>query len=540
MPGKYTGCIKSKKTSRRGAHFSLSLYASKYRKADKRKLTGLSAPSAKRHHASDVNNDNVTVTHLNHLNASSSSFVDVETWQEQQSIVGTHVVSVNVSESVPTHRLESTSTSTRPPSSGQSANAPSYVQICIDKLCDRSAVTSLVQHLREHDMLHHFMNFFAVLSQREISPLQLPILLALERCTFQTLTSTCRMRFHPLTKRFFSTGYKMFGGSFLEYCTGPKSFGQILTKQSAKGKFDPRLAKVNFAVPNKRHLKNYRDPFVQEILPGIIPQSLDMLENKTDQILMIDGKKLARGLRPNFSGDVQTWDLEEPKSLQEVKDQLKYEVETIENASQEFKDVSEDRRFFILEGFIKLLSKRVMEVRHRQLKAKKQLACNEKKNQEVGLVKRYQFTISASKTYLYSMYLWIEKALKNIGQFATCCAMIHGNVNQLILEGQCDLAEKANARILHPMSALRDHMQGAISAKYVKQRTPEWFQIRRTAVVTGSSAYAALGFRSKECRDAHFDEFVFKTKDREFTPEQRANMQYGADNEVTRYFDFNT
>lgn len=143
-------------------------------------------------------------------------------------------------------------------------------------------------------------------------------------------------------------------------------------------------------------------------------------------------------------GDVNLWNMEQPKSLEVVKEQLNHELDNIDTNAQQFQEASEDRRVNITEGIIKLLSGRIKEIRHHQLQIKKRLSYNLRKNEQSGLFKRYQYAISACKTYLYSTYLWVNKAVANIGDLAAVNAMIHGSFSQLQLHGKCDLASKSN------------------------------------------------------------------------------------------------
>lgn len=538
MSGQYHGCIKSKRSFRKKKSH-LSLYSSKRRRlAAKRKSeSGVAASICKHRHISTECGEHLTFTHVEQeYYSESDQFVDVENFEgnESAAVKSSSVVEdISFSYSSPDSQGDILLNAPVTTEGSHRSSEDIFLESCIDKLCDRAAVASLVHNLNDKHMLQHFMNLFEVLSQGKMSALEIPVLLCLERATFQTLSSTCQMKFHPLTKKFFRMGYKLFGNSFLEFCSGPKSYGQITTKQAVRGKFNPELAKVNFCVPHRRHLKDRNHPFHKEIYPGIIEESLKMVEGRTDMILMLDGKKLSRGLRPNFGGgDIDLWNLEKPKSLPEVQEQLEAELDQVERYSVDFVQAADARKISIVEGAIKLLSGRTREIRHQQLQVKKRLAYNVKKNQQGGVVKRYQYAISACKTYLYSMYLWMENAVKVIGQLCLCNAMIQGNAQQFNMERTCDLASADNIRILHSPDILHETLKCAISSMYVKQRSQEWHRLRRNAVVTGSTAYAALGLRSLADMEAHFDEFVFKTGVRQFSAEQRQNMQYGADNEV--------
>ena len=53
--------------------------------------------------------------------------------------------------------------------------------------------------------------------------------------------------------------------------------------------------------------------FPKLIKPGIIHEAMDLVANRTDLILMVDFKRVARGLEDDFLGDVDLFGYEEPK-----------------------------------------------------------------------------------------------------------------------------------------------------------------------------------------------------------------------------------
>ena len=44
--------------------------------------------------------------------------------------------------------------------------------------------------------------------------------------------------------------------------------------------------------------------------------------------------------------------------------------------------------------------------------------------------------------------------------------------------------------------------------EYIKQRTPEWFTVRRQSHITASTMHNALGFRTLKAQKDHYDEFI--------------------------------
>ena len=95
-------------------------------------------------------------------------------------------------------------------------------------------------------------------------------------------------------------------------CSGDKNFGQVICNDTTKGKYSPMKSKINFAVPHRRHLVAVSKEFPKIVKPGLIPEGLNMIRNQTDLVLMVDCKKVARGLEDDFCGDVQLFGYEEP------------------------------------------------------------------------------------------------------------------------------------------------------------------------------------------------------------------------------------
>lgn len=511
MSAQFYGCIKPKKSFRKKRKTPLSLYRSR-RQNLKRPAVNIPNVSSVKAQRLEINADIV--------NPDYHDTSPVE-----------HQFRVNVPPESHSELLDANSS--QPQINVHFAHLTEYERNCAQIIQDAATIAKLVRHLNNYEMLQHFVNLYTSLAESGLSPLEIPILLCLERATFHTLKSTTNMTFHPVTKRFFAMGYRLFGNSFLEFCGGPKSYGQIIAQQSHRGQYDPRTAKVNFVVPHRRHLNYSEVQLHKEIPPGIIDHTLDLVQNKSDQILMIDGKKIARSLRPGFVGDENLWGLEGPQSLDEVRAQLETELDSLNTAERNIITMGDQRKLNNIEFHIKLISNRIREIRQKQQKIKRRLLYSERKHAQAGQLKRYQYAITACKTYLYSTYLWIDKALSCIAEFVSYAAIINGNLNEVIINSPCTLTQKLNVKLLLEPKVLLPIFHGEVPCEYVKQRTPEWHLIRDAAVVTASSAYNALGFRQQAELDAHFEHMVYKRSARQFTEEAGRNMAHGVENEVS-------
>ena len=170
----------------------------------------------------------------------------------------------------------------------------------------------MVDNLFESGMLVHYLAHFHELATGRLSPKNIAILFGLERVYWHTLNSTTNMIYDPITKKWYAVCQKLFGTSLINMCSGEKNFGQVICKEATKGKYCPMKSIINFTVPHHRHLVAVSKKKPKIVKPGLIPEGLNLIRNQTDLVLMIDCKKVARGLEDDFCRDVQLFGYKEP------------------------------------------------------------------------------------------------------------------------------------------------------------------------------------------------------------------------------------
>ena len=145
------------------------------------------------------------------------------------------------------------------------------------------------------------------LADGSLSPLNIAFLLGLEHVKWQSLKSTTQMRFHNVTKKFCLVVYHLLKGKGLQFFSGPQNYGQVISKETTKGKYDPKKSEINFAVPDEHYLRTQDRVLGRLIPPGIIEDSMKIIENHKDIVLMADCKRLAKSLRSDSMGDIDLW-----------------------------------------------------------------------------------------------------------------------------------------------------------------------------------------------------------------------------------------
>ena len=154
-----------------------------------------------------------------------------------------------------------------------------YVQNCYGELRSPQFVRNLIKVLYPAKCLPDFMLLVKQLAAGDFSPTNIAFLLCLERSRWESLVTTTQMHFRAVTKQF-----------WLEVLVRAKELGQVVSEEAPKGKYDPKKSEVNFAVPDKQYLQSMDSVLGRIINPGIIDDSMKMIEGHKDIVLMADCK----------------------------------------------------------------------------------------------------------------------------------------------------------------------------------------------------------------------------------------------------------
>ena len=131
-----------------------------------------------------------------------------------------------------------------------------YVNYCFQQLRNNQLLRNLVEKLYTAECLQDFMLLITQIADGKLSPLNIAFLLCLERARWQSLKTTTLMRFRSVTKKFWLVVYRLLKGKGLCFFSGPKNYGQVVSKKTKKGRYNPHDAEINFAVPDEHYLRH--------------------------------------------------------------------------------------------------------------------------------------------------------------------------------------------------------------------------------------------------------------------------------------------
>ena len=263
---------------------------------------------------------------------------------------------------------------------------------------------------------------------------------------------------------------------------------------------------------------------------------MDLISNRTDLVLMVDCKRVARGLDNDFIGDVDLFGYEEPK-ISHLKEIAEKECDFMHRLKEEFKNLNAESRYDRISQSIRIICKRIELIREKQQTQKLQLAKYEKRVENTTNKKEQQdlqFPISKLKTWIYLSFLWIKKCIVCVSDLCRLNAVLLGTDKILKCSGSVVLAKENNVRLLHDAEHLSTVIDLDEHTQFVKQRSEKWKELRLQSSITASTMYSALGFRGVNKMKLHFREFILKQNDRVLDTILIQRMQYGTDNEVIK------
>ena len=364
-------------------------------------------------------------------------------------------------------------------------------------------------------------------------------LMFLDTVRWLSLTNTRMMRFRDDTVRFMLVGWMLFGGQWVRFMQG------IRTSDDSVECRESHQKGINFAVPSLNTIRERSQQLTsipRNISPGIIDGVLVAVAkaaNAKTYVLSLDGKKISPGLTPH-SGDVDVFGFEEPP-LTERRDTLEREKEIISDLTclatsimgrdslnsivDEHVHLSEK-----LQSVLLVITGRIGEVRLLHLQRALSLDKFPKLGGDNWRQSKFIYVISSIQTSLYQIREFITNWMSCMKALIWCICTVRGSVQELAMGTHVDMTTQINLYMyeLIPPEQLATEFKS--NPNFIKQRKPQWFELRKKAPITGSTLHNGLCQRTLKAMKEHID----KLQDRPVpqpTEEVKKLMQYGTENE---------
>ena len=411
----------------------------------------------------------------------------------------------------------------------------------IQSLVKDGTLNILCNILSHYKQLKDFENLLRNITGSKIQPDNICWLLNLHLARMTSVTTTTQMCWDSEIIEFFSVVYLLFGASCINVLRGPMHFSDIVMENVERGKFDPEKARINIPIPSIKTLQCLETGYKKEIPVGLVQHTLkvtgQMAAKGSQYILSFDGKMVAHGLKGESFGDIDLWGIEKPIPVQKSLEVLFMNLEICENLKR---DVSFEQLSTIIADLEKLLqesSKRIRNLRQRiegehylRLKIVKM-----SQNQNLDSRQQYSYRMQLSFLNEHSARCdsHVGRGLHLNMRILEALAMCRNNSDVFTPSKIVSLHEQNNAYHLFDTSRNSLFFDLSLPTNFdiIKQRSPEWFDLRKKAKVTGSSLYKALGLDSLSLLKQHHYKFVKKRPPKDFSPEVQLRLQYGQENE---------
>jgi hypothetical protein len=229
--------------------------------------------------------------------------------------------------------------------------------------------------------------------------------------------------------------------------------------------------------------------------------------------MCFDSKRI-NACKTNKSGDIDLFGFENEPTLKarwnrltedlKLADTVKEKIHKISDTVESLKDFQPaDKRIYCkkIQTVINLLSKRLQNLR--QLKVTQEASLQ--KFKKLGTLittqwraSKYAYVISIQASSLFEVNDCVEDILNTINKLCEECAVLNSCSHLYSSASEIDLNAQEN--ILCLADKQPHGLSSTVEPRYTKQRSSEWFDIRKEAKLTGSTLNAALGLDTLKSR----------------------------------------
>ena len=363
----------------------------------------------------------------------------------------------------------------------------------------------------------------------------------LDMGTLFSLQSTTQMEYDPEWLEFCQVIYHMFGVGVVNALRGRGHFSQVTSQKSSKSKYQPSLGEFNFPIPSILTLKKLNIGFPTEIPVGFVKQSLDLAEERAksgaEYILSFDGKLITPGCKGESTGDSNLWGMEGPPNLQQSVKILKHCTNVSKSVDVDMDNYSGSLHYNHLCELLNVSSLRIKRLRNRitgafYLRKKLIQKCGD--NEELKYKHRRQMSTLNQNTAECEAV--VRHLLEVNIKTTEIMAALNNNLDVHIRQKarHINLIEHANNFQLLPPDVVRLVLDitKEENVQYIKQRSNEWFEVRKSARVTGSSVNRAIGLDTLTKQKEHHYVHVRGREPQPVSPELQKLFDHGTKIEV--------
>ena len=182
----------------------------------------------------------------------------------------------------------------------------------------------------------------------------------------------------------------------------------------------------------------------------------------------------------------------------------------------------------LLRNLVHILTLRLKELRESKVSREMAIAKFKKMAGPDWRKSNFLHVISGLETALHDINATISNTLLVINKLGTSISCLSNEHFSFTTDRLVLLSNQTNyVHLAETMNLPEDNQ-----LRFIKQRSEKWFTVRKTAVVTGSTLYKAIGLESLNLQLEHFDSVVYQKEKEEPSAEVKDRMEHGTVNEI--------
>ena len=369
------------------------------------------------------------------------------------------------------------------------------------------------EKLHESEQTDKFVQCIKSIASGRFSTTNLAWKSFLDMGCLSNLQLTTQMVYDSEWLEFCQIIYHMFGAGVINALHGRGHFSQVTSNRTLKNKYDPTEGEFNFPMPSIPTLKKLDIGFPAEIPIGFVEQSLQLAEMKSKSgvqfILSFDGKLVAPGCKGDQKGDTDMWGIEGPPNLS-TSIKILHETLTLANAINVDVENSTVKNHF--HNLWHLLHASSLRIKHLWRKITGSFYLRKKLIEKCGDNQELQYKHRRQMSSLNQNTAECESVVRCLLEMNMLTTQIMSSINNnsdVHIQNKprhISLIEHANNFQLLPPEIVKYvlDIENDTNIQFIKQRSPEWFQIRKQARITSSTLNSGIGLDTLQKQKQHF------------------------------------
>ena len=237
---------------------------------------------------------------------------------------------------------------------------------------------------------------------------------------------------------------------------------------------------------------------------------------------MGDAKLVTKGLKTDFSGDVNLFGHEHNPNLQELKKYLDKRIHFISDSIEKFESSGSKDRFNIISDLTDLVTEMIKRIRAYHKSEKQKLV----RYTDGSYAAKPDKAISACKTNMYTASIWVIKSLRINNKLFVMMRNFQDNVTTKADGKQIKLTEFHNLHLLHNSDYIAKEIDKYEYPHLIRKYSDEWKEMVKESFIRDECIADCLGWNGSAKLNNYVRTYLKEECDpHDFSLNQKSNAE---------------